>query len=352
MNTQYERGSVLVFSLLVLSMLLAMAVSAVSITIATKNSARSTEKSTLAFQLADGAAENVLKRVYRDSDSTLDDLRYGLFRSSGANPPTCDNGVISGVLPSSAGTYTVTFYDNSDAQIGCTANGWRASLKYIVAVGSFAGTTRAISVGIESPSCGKVTDADDNEYDCVQIGDQYWLKQNMRVGTRINGGSPQTDNGIVERYCYDDDPNNCTSNHPNQPDGGLYTWGEAMQYSTTEGAQGICPNGWHIPTDTEQFTLEDYLKDAGQTCDANRDGFGCSTAGTKLMPSGTSGWEGNLAGFGNGVSFHFRSTSGHFWSSSEIGAIAWYRELNSGIAQVNRHATVKSRGFSVRCIKD
>lgn len=350
MNTQYERGSVLVFSLLVLSMLLAMAVSAVSITIATKNSARSTEKSTLAFQLADGAAENVLKRVYRDSDATLDDLAGRLSHSSGTNPPECDTGVIEGVLPESAGGYTVTFYDDSDAQIGCTANGWRASLKYIVAVGSFAGTTRAISVGIESPSCGKVTDADDNEYDCIQIGDQNWLKQNMRVGTRISGATTQTNNATTEKWCYSNSDANCTSNNPNQPDGGLYQWDEAMQYSTAPGARGICPVGFHIPTDTEWYVLEHFLDSTVNNPAAT--GYRGTDVGTKLKPGGTSGFEANLAGLVWSGSFLYHSTSGGFWSSSESGGSAWYRELNSGSAQVYRNPLDKAYGVSVRCLRD
>lgn len=87
-------------------------------------------------------------------------------------------------------------------------------------------------------------------YNTVQIGDQCWLKENLNVGIRIDseGGSIgflQTDNGIIEKYCYDNDPNNC------EAFGGLYEWSEAMQYKVIEGEQGICPDGWHIPTKAE-----------------------------------------------------------------------------------------------------
>jgi len=200
---------------------------------------------------------------------------------------------------------------------------------------------------------GTVTDADTNVYGTIQIGTQCWMRQNMRVGTRIAVAGNQTNNATTEKYCYSDSDANCTSNDPNQPDGGLYQWDEAMQYVTTAGARGICPQGWHIPTDAEQYTLENYLKDAGQTCNASRSAaWDCSSAGTKLKPNGTSGFEGNLAGCALAGSFYLRGTYGFFWSSSESGATAWYRDLTSVSSSVLRDADVKTYAVSVRCIKD
>jgi len=54
----------------------------------------------------------------------------------------------------------------------------------------------------------------------------------------------------MEKYCYNSDTNNCTIF------GGLYQWDEMMQYNTQQGVQGICPQGWHIPTDEEWKILE------------------------------------------------------------------------------------------------
>lgn len=143
------KGSALVFSLLVLSMLLAIAVSGATITIASKKSARGTEKSILAFQVADGAAENVLRGVYKRTDATLNTLAGNLYGSA-----NCTSGVVSGTLPSGSGTYTVTFLDNSDAKLQCSGTGynsyaeWRSKLVHLLVVGTFGGTTRAIDVGI------------------------------------------------------------------------------------------------------------------------------------------------------------------------------------------------------------
>jgi len=77
-------------------------------------------------------------------------------------------------------------------------------------------------------------------YNTVVVGDQCWIKENLNIGSRINGIQNQTNNGIIEKYCYNDDSVNCTKY------GGLYLWSEAMQYDTAEGARGICPIGWHF----------------------------------------------------------------------------------------------------------
>ncbi len=191
-------------------------------------------------------------------------------------------------------------------------------------------------------TCGAstVADIDNNFYNTVKIGDQCWLKENLKVTKNPNGEA-------ITRYCYDNDPKICDT------DGGLYDWDTTMNKSTAEGAQGICPNGWHVPKDSEWHVLEKGLKDEGQSCDANRSGADCDVAGMKLKKGGSSGFEGILAGY--------RSTSGtfdnqgiyaYFWSSTESGANAWNRFLNSSYTTVYRYAFDKAFGFSVRCLKD
>ncbi|MBU1350155.1 hypothetical protein KKH19_03555, partial [Patescibacteria group bacterium] len=211
-------------------------------------------------------------------------------------------------------------------------------------------------------ACGSsITDSRDSKtYATVEIGTQCWMKQNMNIGTRIAGTSNQGTGcaaGTIQKYCYSNIDAYCNStNHPNYPDGGLYQWDQAMCGSTTQGAQGICPTGWHIPTDAEQYTLENYLKDAGQTCNAARSGtWDCATAGTKLKPNGSSGFEGNLAGYRyTDGSFINRDSYAFFWSSLESGSSAWIRYLDSSSSTVYRTAHLYHQlyGFSVRCIKD
>jgi uncharacterized protein (TIGR02145 family) len=196
--------------------------------------------------------------------------------------------------------------------------------------------------------CGYYTiqDADGNTYSTVEIGTQCWMGENLNIGTRINGANNQTDNSSIEKYCYSDNEANCDTY------GGLYQWDEMMQYTETEGVQGICPTGWHIPTDAEQHTLDDYL--ATGTCNPARSGaWDCDPAGTALKETGSSGFEGKLAGYRNtDGSFVNLSAHAYFWSSSVSGSNAWSRLLYSSDSTVYRYAYDQTYGFSVRCLKD
>jgi uncharacterized protein (TIGR02145 family) len=173
-------------------------------------------------------------------------------------------------------------------------------------------------------------------------GVKYFTTQNGNTVTEVAGTN------IVGRYAYDNNEANVAT------DGALYTWDGAMAGSTTEGARGICPAGWHIPTDAEQNTLDQYLKDSGQTCDANRNNaWDCSTAGTKMKVGGNSGLNIPLAGYRNTAGgFDYRGAGAFLWSSSQVGGTAWNRALYSGYATVYRYPYSKAFGFSLRCLKD
>ncbi len=369
MQQKKLQGSVLVFTLLVLSILLSVALSATGIVILGKNSSRSTEKSALAFQVADGAAENILKRVYKDEDDTLESLAISLYGTA-----ICADGRISGTLPSTgSGSYSVMFLDIDGNPLACDGPGnaayaeWRPKLARIVASGTYGGTTRAIDVSVKPAGCAdgvmKVTDADGNDYDTIQLGGQCWMKQNMRVGNRINTGTAQSNNAVIEKYCYNNNNANCTDKHPNYPDGGLYTWNEAMQYSTTEGAQGICPAGWHIPTDGEWYKLEDFVdssiitpSEPGYPGDASDVGFRGTDAATKLMTGGSAGFEGNYAGVVFSGSSMSRDSAGAWWTSRGDGIVSdWNRYAHAAgvnASKMIRSKTVDVGVYSVRCIED
>jgi len=213
--------------------------------------------------------------------------------------------------------------------------------------------------GQPCPGTPTIIDADGNVYNTVQIGGQCWMKENLRVGTRINGSQNMTNNGTVEKSCYDDNPTNCETY------GGLYQWGEMMQYSTTAGTQGICPNGWHIPTDEDWKTMEMALGMSQSTDDWGW--RGTHNEGGKLKEIGTTHWWSsntggiNSSGFtalpggsrGNDGFFYGLGGSGRWWSSSEGSAtIAWDRGLDYDYDQVYRGYDSKTNGFSIRCIKN
>src|ERR1035437_3323991 len=158
-------------------------------------------------------------------------------------------------------------------------------------------------------------------YHTVQIGTQCWLKENLDVGTQINGSVDQTNNGTIEKYCWNDDPANCTTY------GGLYQWAEAVAYtngatnttspdpSFSGNVQGICPNSWHIPTYAELQTLGTTVSNDGNALKAVGQGTG-SGAGTN-----TSGFSALLAGDRDYYGFfHGLGIFTYFWSSTEYYA--------------------------------
>jgi len=186
-------------------------------------------------------------------------------------------------------------------------------------------------------------------YNVVEVDNQCWLARNLNIGAMVSGVTEQTNNSIIEKYCFDDNPGNCDIY------GGLYQWDEAMGYVETDGAQGICPNGWHVPTDAEEYTLENYLTDPPNTCDAARLlAWDCANASTKLRAGGTSHFEGLLAGYRRiGGSFYDQESVAYFWSSTISEPNAWSRALWIGSPEtVYRNYFDQADGFSVRCLRD
>jgi hypothetical protein len=82
---------------------------------------------------------------------------------------------------------------------------------------------------------------DGQSYPTVQIGNQCWMAKNLNIGEMMISSytgynhSSVSNNGITEKYCQNNDSSNCLIY------GGLYDWDEMMNYTTMEGARGICP---------------------------------------------------------------------------------------------------------------
>ena len=179
-------------------------------------------------------------------------------------------------------------------------------------------------------------------YKAVVIGEQTWMAENL-------------DYAVEGSKCYNNDPANCDKY------GRLYSWVTAMEldincdYNSCENQiqaqhRGICPSGWHIPSDGDWDVLIDYVG-------------GYETAGTKLKA--TSGWNGGNGtdeygfsalpgGFGSsGGSFHDVGNCGYWWSATESGASgAYYRSMYYYGSGVIRVSIGKSGLFSVRCLQD
>jgi uncharacterized protein (TIGR02145 family) len=198
-------------------------------------------------------------------------------------------------------------------------------------------------------------------YNTVQIGTQCWLRENMNIGTRIDVTSAQTNNPTIEKYCYNNDPNNCNVY------GGLYQWAEMVQYlsgvtNTTHwnplpvgNVQGICPAGWHIPTDAERLTLVTAMG-------------GNTLAGGAMKEIGLAHWgplynvgATNQYGFtalpggyaGNGSSYFIRENA-TFWTTEKgtLANAAQFFGASSADDWIVGGENFKTTGLSVRCLKD
>lgn len=194
-------------------------------------------------------------------------------------------------------------------------------------------------------TCGEDLSYAGQEYPTVQIGDQCWMVKSLNVGTMISGSSEMSAKTEVEKYCYEDQASNC------ELLGGLYQWYEAVGYVLEESPKGICPEGWHVPSDAEWYELESSL--AAGDCEKSRMGFGCDPVGADLQPEGNSGFQALFAGYrdmeGGFGSF---GAEVNFWSSTDTGDGPIDRTLHVENTMVRRFADAPTYGFSVRCVRN
>ncbi len=184
-------------------------------------------------------------------------------------------------------------------------------------------------------------------YLTVRIGDQCWMKENLNVGTMIGEDQEPEENGVIEKYCHFDDESYCDTF------GGLYYWDEMMGYSNQPGAQGICPDGWHLPADEEWIQLQEFL---GGTIDV----------GGKMKEIGTSHWREpndgatNESGFTALPAEYFQGyweeepeNNAFFWTSTEMDSwSAFERQLYYNHSNILGFGLLKESACSVRCVRD
>ncbi|HSA42049.1 MAG TPA: FISUMP domain-containing protein [Bacteroidales bacterium] len=200
-------------------------------------------------------------------------------------------------------------------------------------------------------------DYDNKTYHTVEIGNQCWLAENMDIGVMIAGAQEQTDNTVIEKYCYDDEPLNC------EIYGGLYQWREMMQYQSAAGVQGICPDGWHVASDSDWCELAAWL-DQDVSCDWGLSG---TVAGGSLKESGFDHWAPPNEGATNSSGFTClpsgnRNLAGEFsgltlaapiWTSTieyTTHGIFWLMMFGGGA--IERYNFWQEDGYAVRCMKN
>ena len=220
-----------------------------------------------------------------------------------------------------------------------------------------------------------LTDIDGNTYPAIEIGNQVWMAENLKV-SHYADGSPITEisdeaewNAMgpeVQAYCWYDN-----QNEYKDISGALYTWAAAMYGGLSSdtipsGVQGVCPDGWHLPSDAEWKELEMSL--GMSETDVELYDWRGTDEGGQLKEIGFTNWSIPNTGATNSSGFTaipggFRSVKGMFysidtdaayWTSTEFDGSnnAWYRTLNFDMEQVYRQRNSMQLGLSVRCVRD
>ncbi len=242
------------------------------------------------------------------------------------------------------------------------------------------------------PGTPTVTDHEGNVYATVQIGNQCWMRDNLRTTT-----SPSTGTYLIPPagtdYTYTGKQafwyNNDSATYAPMNYGLLYNWNAAVDtfntaygetsvntsnnnalwVSFTSHRRGICPAGWHLPSDAEWTVLTNYVKTQNEyVCGWNTDyiakalasteGWAANTnncaVGNDPITNNATGFSAIPAGCIQSSSFGGLGVVASFWSSKQslYSYLAWYRSLQFYNSVVNSFDLSKCFGFSVRCLRD
>ncbi len=210
---------------------------------------------------------------------------------------------------------------------------------------------------------GQVADIDGNIYNTVKIGDQDWLKENLKV-TRYNNGDPVP--MIKDVYTWTTLKTPAYCNYDNSERIAM-EYGRLYNYYTVVDERKLCPAGTHVPSDKEWEILSEYLG-------------GMKVAGGKMKEPGTKHWRspnvisidttngnfsevsGNESGFSalpSGRQYHncytFLGEYTQIWSTTQCSYdddLVWCRYMTFSLPHLNRFTYKKHYGLSVRCLMD
>ena len=200
-----------------------------------------------------------------------------------------------------------------------------------------------------SSSCSSV-EFNGHTYSVVEIGDQCWFAENLRTTVYADGGPIPEVTGydawaflISGARCdYENDATN------------VATFGRLYNWYAVDDAGGLCPSGWHVPTDGEWTDLKNYINSQGfagaegtalkSTSGWNSGGNGTDDFGFSALPGG---YRSSYSGY-----FYEAGNDGAYWSSSFIGGAPWYRHLYDNYPDIIQDHSYSRRGFSVRCLRD
>jgi uncharacterized protein (TIGR02145 family) len=213
---------------------------------------------------------------------------------------------------------------------------------------NFVGTGSVFSHRLTNETYGSVTDRDGHLYRTVRLGTQWWMIENLRTATFSDGSPIQLDSSDMawsagnSAYCW----------YSNDSSGYEKTYGKLYNWYAVSDVHGLCPEGWHIPSQLEWMALTSEL--GGQ-----------AICGGKMKELGNGHWLPNNAAATNESGFTarpggLRTTNGTFvnlnyvgywWASSISGASAWYSNLYYYNGNLDLNLAEKFNGLSVRCTR-
>ena len=210
--------------------------------------------------------------------------------------------------------------------------------------------------------CGDPVSYQGYDYATVLIGEQCWFAENLRSENYENGEAipsglsasewESTSSGAVA--VFGEGSSNCYSY---SPDGdacdeawSLNEYGRLYNWYAVEDTRGLCPSGWHVPTDGEWTVLTDHLGGESVAGGQMKTTYGWYEGGNGTNSSGFSGLPGGYRS--NDGYFNGAGGDGYWWSSSPYGSAAWSRALYASSENVYRYLSTPQVGFSVRCVRD
>jgi uncharacterized protein (TIGR02145 family) len=224
-------------------------------------------------------------------------------------------------------------------------------------------------------TCGDVVNYHGYDYNTVLIGGQCWFAENLRTQNYSNGDAINTglngpewanaSSGAVTLYGEDPSPS-CIDYSPTvdscDPNEALPAFGRIYNWHAVGDPRGLCPAGWHVPSDNDFMELEVFMGiDADEV---QGSGWRGTTEGDQLKTE--TGWHNggngsNLYGFdlrpagarGTSGQYDNAGRNGYLWTStSPQENSAFYRRIEAGNSQIARGSYVYVEGYPARCLKD
>ena len=201
------------------------------------------------------------------------------------------------------------------------------------------------------PGLSTIKDIDGNSYNTILIGKQCWLKENLKVSKYRNGEDIPT--GLDDNAWYYTNKGAYAIYNNNNANNAIY--GKLYNWYAVSDSRGLCPSGWHVPSDSEWTTLTNYLggesvaggkmKSTGTTLWLSPNAKATNESSFSVLPGGCRAYDGRFSNISRDFAF--------FWSATETDSNgAMNRSLvNSEITVMSLSAT-KSVGASVRCLRD